>query len=107
MLDDFREQLAAVVSLIGVFFFALVGTLARTFHSEREFRRAIFFVNLPFAILCATIAGGIGNYLEVPYVIQYALAGSFAFLGQEWLRSRLRHQLGRPERDDDDDANNA
>ena len=93
MVEDLKAQLLAIVSLAGAFMFALIGVAARHRMTEKEFRMAMIFAGVPFAMLCAVIAGGIGSYLGVDYIIRFAVAGIVSFLGPEFLRLKLREKL--------------
>lgn len=99
MLEDIGAQMKVFIGLIGATVAACIGAAVRQFHHPDGFSFVRAAVDLPFAVLCALIAGGIGELLTLPAVVVYALAGSAGYLGPKWLgdflKKRAEEKLGK------------
>lgn len=88
-MEDIAAQLKVFIGLIGATFASVIGVIARNmYHSEGFYWRRML-IDFPFAILVALIAGGVGEWLTLPSIIIYGLAGSAGYLGPQWLSGWL------------------
>lgn len=86
-----------MVSLTGPIFAAGVGVaLHRTNEQGKAMTWTTFAGDAAMTFLGAIMGGAIGQYLEAPEIVQWALAGSFAVLGvktfdiaEDWIRHKL------------------
>lgn len=90
MFDDVAAQAKIFIGLIGAFFAAVIGSLARHVYAESGFswRRAMW--DLPFAMVCAMTVGGIGELFHVAPIVVYGGAGACGYLGPQWLERWLK-----------------
>lgn len=92
MFEDLAAQAKVFLGLVGAFFAAAIGSVARNVYVPNGFswQRTIF--DLPFAMLCALVVGGIGEMTNVTPVVIYGGSGAAGFLGPQWLDQYLRHR---------------
>ena len=89
MLEEFSAQIKIFVGLIGAFIVAVIGVMARQAQIVGKLSPRLVLLDTPFAMLCAIFAGGLGELLDVPAIVTYAVAGAIAYLGGEWFRLTL------------------
>lgn len=95
MLEDIAAQLKIFVGLFGASLAAGIGILARNVYSEEAYSLKRAVGEGIFAMFVALVAGGIGEYLELPALVIYGLAGAAGYLGPHFLAEWLRRKAGK------------
>lgn len=92
MLEDIATQAKVFIGLLGAVFAAFIGVLARNVYHIDGFGWKRTLIDMPFAAVVAMLAGGIGEWMQLPPVVIYGLAGSAGFLGPQWLANFLKEK---------------
>ena len=86
-----------LVSLAGPIFSSGLGVaLTRANNGDKPMTWVTFTGDMAMTFLGAIMGGALGQYLQTPEIVQWALAGSFAVLGvktfdivEDWIRHKL------------------
>jgi len=105
MFDDVSAQLKIFVGLIGAFLAAAIGALARHVYAENGFswQRALW--DVPFAMLCALVVGGLGEVFHVTPIVVYGAGGAAGYLGPQWLSDFMKRRAAQAAGDDEEGEN--
>lgn len=81
MFDDLDAMAKAFVGLFGAFISAAIGIITRHVNQPDGFKWARALIDLPTAAFSAIIAGGVGQWLQLPEMVILGLAGSLGYVG--------------------------
>lgn len=90
MFDDVEATMKIYVGLAGAFLAAAIGSFARNVYADGGFKWRRWIWDLPFAMTCALVVGGVGDLMNVTPIVVTAGAGAVGFLGPQWLENWLR-----------------
>lgn len=105
MFEDLAAQAKIFVGLIGAFLAAAIGSVARNVYATTGFSWRKTAFDLPFAMLCALVVGGLGEMINVTPIVIYGGSGAAGFLGPQWLDQYLRRRAERKGGPDADQPN--
>lgn len=101
MYDSLDDLGKAAFGLMGAFISAFLGSFTRHIYAEDGFKWRNVAFDLPVAMFCAIMAGGIGQYLDAPDMVISALGGALGYMGPHFIRQQItRLTAGKPEKDD-------
>lgn len=85
MWEEFGTVMKIYVGYLGATIAAVVGILVRQIYHPRGFKWRRAVLDAPFAVLCAILAGAVGEYLELPAQVIYGFSGAMGFLSPMFL----------------------
>lgn len=92
MLEEMAAIYKTFVGLIGAFISAMVGIATKLVYSEENNKIRKLLIGVPLAIFCSILAGGIGQFFEAPDLIRFAIAGSLAYMGPDFIAEQIRRR---------------
>ena len=90
MFEDLSVMAKTYVGLVGAAIAAMFGIMTRHVYAPDGFKWKAALFDTPFAAFCAILAGGIGQYFNLPDLIIYAIAGSIGYMSPHFLSAMIR-----------------
>lgn len=89
MWEELGTVLKIYVGYLGATIAAVIGILVRQVYHPKGFRFRRAVLDAPFAVLCAILAGAVGEFLELPVQVIYGISGATGFLSPMFLSDFL------------------